>query len=151
MEVGGAPAENFENWQAPEIVEPALKYTALTFRKTFNTNNKIDFLQRLKEVIHSMRPIIEGQTQINAEAVKWYLTLKMNFCESTSPGVKTDPDPAATFCSGVFNSIEIHGLDYHFHVGYNQIVMNFNVIAVVESNGDSTGTQRRLHVESTWI
>ena len=63
--MGGAPAENFENWKASEIVEPALKYTALTFRKAFNTNNKIDFLQQLKEVIHSMRPIIEGQTQVN--------------------------------------------------------------------------------------
>ena len=70
VQVGGAPAEHFEHWKTLEIVEPALKYTALTFRKAFNTNNKRDVLQRLKEAIHSMRPIIKGQTRANAEAVK---------------------------------------------------------------------------------
>ena len=73
MQVGGAPAEHTEHWKAPEIVDSASKYTALTFRKTFNSNNKKDILQRLKEVIHRMRPIIERKTRVNAEAVKWYL------------------------------------------------------------------------------
>lgn len=40
VHVGGAPAEHAEHWNAPEIVESALKYTALTFTKTFNSNNK---------------------------------------------------------------------------------------------------------------
>ena len=52
LQVGGAPAEHVQHWKAPEIVESALKYTALTFRKAFNTNNKGHVLQRLKEVIH---------------------------------------------------------------------------------------------------
>ena len=39
-QVGGAPVEHSERWKAPEIVEPALKYTALTFRKAFNSINK---------------------------------------------------------------------------------------------------------------
>ena len=97
---------------------------ALTFRKAFSSSNKIDILQRLKEAIHSMRPVIEGQTRVNAEAVKWYLSLNMNFCKSTSPGVKTDP--AVMFCSEVFKSIDIHELDYQFHVGYNQIVLQID-------------------------
>ena len=92
----------------------------LTFRKTFNSNNKRDIVQRLKVVIHSMRQK-EGQTRANAEAVKWYLSLNMNFCKSTSPGVKIDP--AITFRSEVFKSIDIHELDYQFHVRYNQIVL----------------------------
>ena len=45
VQVGGAPAEHTEHWKAPEIVEPALKYTALTFRKAFNSSNKRDILQ----------------------------------------------------------------------------------------------------------
>ena len=45
-QVGGAPVEHSERWKAPEIVEPALKYTALTFRKAFNSINKKDILQR---------------------------------------------------------------------------------------------------------
>ena len=69
VQVGSAPADHAEHWKAPEIVESALKYTALTFRKAFNSNNKKDILQRLKEIIHSMRPVIEGQTRVNAEAV----------------------------------------------------------------------------------
>ena len=45
-QVGGAPIEYSECWKAPEIVEPTLKYTALTFRKAFNSINKKDILQR---------------------------------------------------------------------------------------------------------
>ena len=45
-QVGGAPVEHSARWKAPEIVEPALKYTALTFRKAFNSINKKDILQR---------------------------------------------------------------------------------------------------------
>ena len=88
-QVGGAPAKHVQYWKIPEIVESALKDMALTFRKAFNTNNKRNVLQKLKEVIHSMRPVIEGQTRANKEAVKWYLSLNLNFCKSTSPGVKT--------------------------------------------------------------
>ena len=46
VQVGGAPAEQAGHWKAPEIVESALKYTALTFRKAFKNNKKIDNLQR---------------------------------------------------------------------------------------------------------
>ena len=90
VQVGGAPDEQAEHWKAPEIVESALKYTAVT-RKTFNSNNKRNFLKRLKEFIHSTRPVIEGQTRANVEAVKGYLSLNMNFCKSRSPGIKAYP------------------------------------------------------------
>ena len=48
VQVGGATAEHAEHWKAPEMVESALMYTALTFRKEFKRNNKRDLLQRLK-------------------------------------------------------------------------------------------------------
>ena len=124
LEVGGATTEHAEHWKAPEIVESALKYTALTFRMAFNSNNKRDILHRLKEAIHSMRLVIEGQTRVNVEAVKWYLSLNMNFCRSTSSAVKIDP--AGTFRLEVFKSIENHELDYQFHIGYNQIVQQID-------------------------
>ena len=44
VHVGGAPAEHAEHWNAPDIVESASKYTALTFTKTFNSNNKRNVL-----------------------------------------------------------------------------------------------------------
>ena len=66
----GAPAEYAKYYKAPEIVESALKYTTLTFRKVFNNSNKKDILQWLKEVIHSMGPIIKGQTRANVEVVR---------------------------------------------------------------------------------
>ena len=100
--MGGAPAEHVEHWKTPKTVESALKYTALTLRKAFNSNNKRATLQRLKEDINSMRPVIDGQTRANAVAIKWDLSLNMNFCKSTSPGVKKDP--AVTFRSEVFKS-----------------------------------------------
>ena len=59
VQVGGAPAEHAEHWKAPEIVESTLKYTVLNLRKTFNSNNKRDVLQQLKDIIRSMRPVIE--------------------------------------------------------------------------------------------
>ena len=40
--------QHAEHWKAPEMVESALMYTALTFRKEFKSNNKRDLLQRLK-------------------------------------------------------------------------------------------------------
>ena len=71
-----------------------------------------------------MRPVIEGQTQVNVEAVKWYLSVNMNLCKSTSPAVKTNP--AVTFHWEVFKSINTHELDYQFHVGYNQIMLQID-------------------------
>ena len=121
VQVGGAHAEDAEHWKEPKVVESALKYTALTLRKAINSNNERDILLRLKEVIHSMRPIIERQFRVNTEAVKWYLPLNINFCKSTSPGVKTGL--LVTFFSEVFKSIYTHELDYQLHVGYNQIVL----------------------------
>ena len=75
---------------------------------------KRDILQRVKEVIHTMRPVTEGQTQAKAKAVKWYLSLNMN------PVIKKNP--AVTFPSEVFKSIDTHELNYQFRVGYNQNV-----------------------------
>ena len=121
VQVGGAPAVHAAHWKATEIVGSPLRYTALTFSEAFNNSNKRDILQRLKEVIHSMKPVIDGQTRANTEGVKWYLSLNMNFCKSTSPGVKADP--AVTFCSELFKSIDTHELDYQCHVGYNQTVL----------------------------
>ena len=110
VEVGDALADRAEHWKPSEIEESALKYMALTLRKAFNSSNKRDIIQRLKEVIHIMRPTIVGQTGVNAEALKWYLSLKINFCKSTSPGGKTDP--SVTFLSEVFKLIITHGFDY---------------------------------------
>ena len=64
VQAGGAPAEHAELWKAPEIVESALRYTDLTFRKAFNSNKKRDILQRLKEVIHNMRLVIADKLEL---------------------------------------------------------------------------------------
>ena len=112
VQVSGAPTKHGEHWKAPEKVESALKYTALTFWKTFNNSNKRDILQRLKEAIHNMRPVIEEQTRVNP---------KTELLQVHKPAVKTDP--AVTFYSEAFKSIGTQELDYQFHVGYNQIVL----------------------------
>ena len=93
---------------------------ALTFRKTFDSSNKRSVQQLLKDIIHSMRPVIEEETRANSEAFKRCLSLNMNFCKSTSPGIKTDPTDM--FHLEVFMSIDTDKRDYQFHVGYNQIV-----------------------------
>ena len=74
IQVGGAPAEH---WKAPEIVGSALKYTALTFRKTFNSNNKREVLQQLK-VINSMRPMIEGQARAKVVSITKHELLQLH-------------------------------------------------------------------------
>ena len=60
----------------------------------------------------------------STEGDKWYLSLNMDFFKYTSPGIKTDP--AVTFRSKVFKSIETHELDYQFHVRYNQTVLQID-------------------------
>ena len=57
--MGGATAEYVEHWDVPEIVESALKYTTLTFRKTFNSSSKRDILHGSKDVIRGIRPVID--------------------------------------------------------------------------------------------
>ena len=101
--MGGAPVEHLK---APAIVESTVKYTALTFRKAFNHQQQWRRPATIERVIHSTIPIIEGQTQANADAVKWYLSLNLKFCMSTGPSVKTSL--AVTFCSEVFKSIGTH-------------------------------------------
>ena len=120
MQVGGEPTKHTEPSKAPEIVEPTLKYMALTFRKTFSNSSEREVVQRLKDVIHAMNSVIKQKTRANVEALKWYLSLNMNFCKSTSPGVKTDPP--ITFRSEVLTFIDTQELDYQFHEAYNQIV-----------------------------
>ena len=70
-------AENEHSTSKKLVVEEVhdLKYTTLTFRKAFNTHYKTEVLQRLKEIIHSMTPVIEGQARANAEAVKWLVSI----------------------------------------------------------------------------
>ena len=70
VRVGGASTEHTEHWRAIEIVESNLKYTALGRQSTATTR---DILQRLKDVIHTMRPVTESKTRANAEPAKWYL------------------------------------------------------------------------------
>ena len=72
LQVGGTPIKHVKYWKAPRIVEFTLKYTVPTFRKAFDSNNKRDVLQRLKDVIHTMRPAVTGQTQANAEDFYYY-------------------------------------------------------------------------------
>ena len=123
--MGGTPTKHAEHWKVHEIVESIWKYKALTFRKTFGSNNKRDALKLLKDIIHNMRPAVEGQTQGNPEAAKWYLWwLNLNFCNSTKLGVKADL--TVTFWSEVCNSFDTHKLDYQFHVKYNQIVQRIS-------------------------
>ena len=62
--VGDTPFEHTEHWKATEIVESALKYTALTFRKIFKSSNKRGVLQPLKDVIPNMRPVIVGKLKL---------------------------------------------------------------------------------------
>ena len=79
-----------------------------------------------------MRPVIEGQPRVNTKSVKWYLSLNMNFCKCTSPAVKTDL--AVTFHSEVFKSVNLHELDYEYHVVFNQIVLQID-----EFQGNGSG------------
>ena len=69
-----------------------------------------------------MRHVINGQ--IRVAAVKWYLLLKINFCKSTNPGVKTDS--AVMFHSEMFKFIDTQEFDYQFRLGYNEIVLQID-------------------------
>ena len=84
----------------------ALKYTTLTFRKVFSINSKRSVLRQLKVVIYSLRFVIEVKTRAEADIVKRYPLININFSNSTRPDVKTDTP--VTFRSEVFKSIDNH-------------------------------------------
>ena len=44
------------------VAQVYIKVHGSHLQKAFNTNNKRDVLQRVKEVIDSMRPVIKGKT-----------------------------------------------------------------------------------------
>ena len=93
-----------------------------------------------------MRIVIEGQTRVNVEAVKWQMSLNMTFCESRSPGIKTDA--AVTFCSEVFKSINTHELDYQFDVGYNEIVQQIDEF---QRNGTGWVVDHLQHLDLQYL
>ena len=104
-------------------------------------------LQQLKEVIRSMRRVIEGQTRVNAEVFNLYLSLNMNFSKSRGPGVKTDP--TVTFRSEVFKSINIYNFDYQFHEGRNQTVLQIDEF---QRNGSGWVIDHPQHLDpGTWF
>ena len=81
-----APIEHSKHWKVPEMVEPALKYTAPSGR-------------------HSTEAAKETSSN-DWKPTKWYLSLNMNFCMSTSHCIKADL--AVTFRLEVLKSIDTH-------------------------------------------
>ena len=120
----GGSNEHPEYWRAPELLESTLKYTAMTYRKSFDDSNRIDLLDRLKTALEHFKPIVRGMVSATKDAIKWYLSLNLHFVKAADVTHKTDP--SVTFRSEVFNSITDDDLDAMFAAGYHQLVQQID-------------------------
>ena len=120
-QVGGSavPNEHSETWRAPELVESTLKRTAVTYRKEFDDSNRKELQQRLLTVMNTFTPIIQGEI-VSKKGVKWYLSLRLIFCQAKD--VTDLTDPPVVFRSEVFTSLDDSKLSINFKVAYNQML-----------------------------
>ena len=100
-------------------MESTLMRTAVIYRKEFDESNRKDLLERLRIIGNTFTPIINGEIH-RKKGIKWYLSLKLMFCQAKD--VTDLTDPPVLFRSEVFTSLDASKLDVNFKVAYNQLL-----------------------------
>ena len=106
------------------MVDNALANNVTIYRKTFTNENYI-----LDELSKSVQEVAEFLKSIH-KTVKYYISLKVNFCKSTDPTNITDH--SVVFNSESFTNLEGDELVANSEISYNQILKQ---IDTYECNG----------------
>ena len=75
-QVGGS--HHKEMFVQPKRIESALKQSAITYRKEFNPQNKVNLLERLQHALSTFKEVIQGELA-ERPGIKYYFTLKMMY------------------------------------------------------------------------
>ena len=100
MQVGGSGFSEAhpETWKVPEMIESTLQHTAVTYRKEFDEKNTQELMNRLNTNLRVFTSIIRSEI-VRKKGIKFYFSLRLNFCQSKDVSIVTDPpvtDPPVT-------------------------------------------------------
>ena len=91
------------------LVQSALQNTASVYRKRFNQEDHRNLLENLKTNLTELKDVIVNKVLVETQALKWYITLKLNFHKANDSAVITEPP--VTFRTEVFISVDVDDID----------------------------------------
>ena len=97
--------------EAVVLVESALQNAASVYRKHFNQEDCQNLLENLKTNLTELKDIFVNKILVQTQALKWYVTLKLNFHKANDPAVITEPPVV---------------LDAMFHAVYNELTQKIH-------------------------
>ena len=116
--------------EAVVLVESALQNAASVYRKHFNQEDCQNLLENLKTSLTELKDIFVNKILVQTQALKWYVTLKLNFHKANDPAVITEPP--VVFRTEVFISVNVEDIDAKFHAVYNELTQK---IHAYQANG----------------
>ena len=116
--------------EAVVLVESALQNAASVYRKHFNQEDCQNLLENLKTSLTELKDIFVNKILVQTQALKWYVTLKLNFHKANDPAVITEPP--VVFRTEVFISVNVEDIDAKFHAVYNELTQK---IHTYQANG----------------
>lgn len=104
--------------EPPTLTQSTLKHTAEKYQKKFNRENKSNLYMRFNHAVREFKDILSDKTK--SKAIKWYLSLGVEFCSATNPSKMTDPP--VIFRSQTFASLDENDLEELLITAYDQII-----------------------------
>ena len=94
------------------------------YRKRFNQEDRQNLLENLKTNLSELKDIIVNKVLVETQALKWYVTLKLNFQKANDPAVITEP--SVVFRTEVFTSANVEDIDAISHAVYNELTQKIH-------------------------
>ena len=110
--------------EAVVLVESALQNAASVYRKHFNQEDCQNLLENLKTNLTELKDIFVNKILVQTQALKWYVTLKLNFHKANDPAVITEPP--VVFRTEVLISVNVEDIDAMFHAVYNELTQKIH-------------------------
>ena len=106
------------------LVESALQNTASVYRKRFNQEDHGNLLENLKTNLTELKDVFVNKVLVETQALKRYITLKLNFHKANDPAVITEPP--VIFRTEVFTSVNVDDIDAIIHAVYNELTQKIH-------------------------
>ena len=94
------------------------------YRKRFNQADRRNLLENLKTNLTELKDIVVNKVLVETQALKWYVTLKLNFHKANDPAVITEPP--VVFRTEVFTYVNVEDIGAMFHAVYNELTQKIH-------------------------
>ena len=78
----------------------------------------------MKTNLTELKDIFVNKILVQTQALKWYVTLKLNFHKANDPAVITEPP--VVFRTEVLISVNVEDIDAMFHAVYNELTQKIH-------------------------